>query len=218
MRALIVGAGRTGAYVAKDLASAGHEVTVVDQDPAALASLGSPRGLGLRRADGCDPEKLELAGARNAELVVAVTGEDEDNLVISWLSKYVFGVPRVIAKVNNPKNSWLYTDEWGVDAPVSAARIIGTLIEEEARFEELVTLVKLKEGAVSLVEVTITSKSAACRRTLGAVGKPPQTRLVAVVRGRELVEPLPELELVEGDEVLALTAVEDEDELMERFG
>ncbi len=218
MRALIVGAGRTGAYVAQDLAAAGHEVTVIDQDPTVLATLGAPQGIGLRNGDGCDPEKLEVAGARNAELVVAVTGEDEDNLVISWLAKYVFGAPRVIAKVNNPKNSWLYTSEWGVDAPVSAARIIGTLIEEEARFEELVTLIKLKEGAVSLVEVRITPESAACHRTLDSIGKPSQTRLVAVVRGRELVEPVPELELAEGDEVLALTAVEDEDELMERFG
>ncbi len=217
MRAVIVGVGRTGAYVAKDMVAAGHEVTAIDQDPSALADLGSRSGLGLRRADGCDPEKLEEAGAQNADLVIALTGEDEDNLVVSWLAKYVFGAKKVIARVNNPKNSWLYSEEWGVDAPVSAAKIIGTLIEEEAGFPDLVTLAKLKEGAVSLVEITISGASPADGRTLGEVGIPDGVRLVAVLREDKLLEPADDLILVELDEVLALTSVSAEDALMECF-
>jgi len=217
MRVIIVGAGRTGAYVAKDMAAAGHDVTVIDQDPQALADLGSPKGLGLRKADGCDPEKLEEAGVPNADTVIALTGDDEDNLVVSWLAKYVFGVKKVIARVNNPKNGWLYSAEWGVDAPVSSAKIIGTLIEEEAGLPDLVTLAKLKEGAVSLVEIVVTSTGPACGRALSDIDLPDGVVLVAVLRGTDLMEPAGDLTLREFDEVLALTSATAEAELMERF-
>jgi trk system potassium uptake protein TrkA len=217
MRAVIIGGGRTGSYVARDMAVAGHDVTVLDKDPKALSLLEHEKGIRLQAADGCDPEKLEEAATGNADIVMALTGQDEDNLVVSWLSKYVFGVTKVIARVNNPKNSWLYSEEWGVDAPVSAAKIISVLIEEEARLGNIVTLAKLKEGLVSLVEIEINGGSPAAGMRLAEVGLPSGVKLVAVMRDHQMLEPEIELRLTEGDSVVALTSGEDEKALAECF-
>jgi trk system potassium uptake protein TrkA len=217
MRAVIVGAGRTGSFVAADLAGAGHNVIVLDENDVALSALEGITNLDVLRADGCDPEKLEEAGVGKADIVIAVTGQDEDNLVVSWLSKYVFGVKRVVARVNNPKNSWLYSEEWGVDAPVSAAKIIGTLIEEEVRFADLVTIAKLREGAVSLVEIVVSAAGPAAGRRIEEIELPQGAKLIVVMRDHQLADPEPSLLLTENDTVLALTTDEAEAALLECF-
>lgn len=218
MRAVIVGAGRTGTHVALDMAAAGHEVKLLDRNPSHLAAVEGVPNVMPVKADGCDPEKLEAAGVSKADIVIGLTGEDEDNLVVSWLAKYVFGVAKVIARVNNPKNTWLFTSEWGVDAPVSSAKIISTLIEEEAEYGGLVTIAKLGEGAFSLVEIAVTPDSPALGRSLGEIGIPAGARVVGVTRGVELIEPGAGLILAPGDVVIALVTQGAEADLLARFG
>jgi trk system potassium uptake protein len=217
MRAVIVGAGKTGSYLAGDLAQAGHQVVLIEKDSRVVAGLGVVEGVRVMRADGCDPEKLEQADLAQADLMVALTGDDEDNLVVSWLAKYVFGVKRVIARANNPKNRWLYSSDWGVDVPFSALHIITKLIEEEARFGELVTLIKLQNGEISLVETTLISGAPAQGRRIDQLELPPDATLVAVLRQGKLIGPMGETVLTAGDQILALTSPGAEEQLVEMF-
>jgi trk system potassium uptake protein len=217
MRAVIVGAGKTGSYLAGDMAQAGHQIVLIEKSPEVAARLAPVEGVKILRADGCDPEKLEEAAAPEADLLVALTGDDEDNLVASWLAKYVFGIKRVIARANNPKNSWLYTSDWGVDMPFSALHIITKLIEEEARFGELVTLIKLQNGAISLVETTLASGGPAQGRRIDQLELPADAALVAVLRQGKLIKPVGDTVLSAGDQILALTSPDAEEELVKLF-
>lgn len=214
MNVLIVGLGRTGAYLSQQLAESGaHRVVAVEvkEEQARLVM----EGIRVIWADGCDPLVLENAGVRNSDLVVATTGDDEDNLVIAQLAKTHFGVPRVIARVNNPRNSWLYTRDWGVDVAVSPTDIITKIIEEEMSLGDLITLLKLRGGEVALVEITIAGDSSACGKPVSELSLPPGTVIVTVLRGGELIIPGGGTLLEGGDELLALTSVDSEQGLMQ---
>jgi trk system potassium uptake protein TrkA len=220
MFAIIVGGGRTGSYLAKSLIEDGNDVTILEKReeiaakdekevPAARVIVG----------DGADPEQLELAGARKADLIASLTGDDEDNIVISQLSKFTFKVPRVVARVNNPKNEWLYSKKWGVDVAVSAVHIISTIIREEATLGDIVTLLKLKKGEIALVEFTISEKSQAVGTKIKDLDLPPETVLItAILREGKIVVPKGDTELNSGDEILVLTTPENEKILERKLG
>jgi len=212
---LIVGLGRTGSYLAEALAESGtHKIVAIESDPGRAVSSGTAK-VRVIQADGCEPADLEKAGIRNSDLVVATTGDDEDNLVIAQLAKSHFGVQRVIARVNNPRNHWLYNKEWGVDVAVSPTDIITKIIEEEMSLGDLVTLLKLKGGAVALAEIKLTPSSRAAGKRIDELGLPLGVVIVVVMRDGDVVVPGGETQLEADDELLAVTSVDREHELME---
>ncbi len=215
MNVLIVGLGRTGSYLSEALAESGtHRVIAVELDEE-RATGTFPDNVKVIWADGCEPSVLEEAGVRNSDLVVTTTGNDEDNLVIAQLAKMHFGVPRVIARVNNPRNHWLYTGEWGVDVAVSPTDIITKIIEEEMSLGDLVTLLKLKGGEVALAEIKLEPDSKVAGRLVGELELPHGSVIVVVMRGGEVIVPGGRTRLEVNDELLAVTSVDREHELME---
>jgi trk system potassium uptake protein TrkA len=168
MRVVVTGAGNVGRHLANDLRKRGHEVTVIDQDPGTVerARKEAEAGVDVILGDACEPWVLDKADLATCDVLVAATGDDEDNLVTSLLAKQEYGVPRVVARVNHPKNEWLFTSQWGVDVPMSPPHILTALVEEAVTSGDLVRLLKLQGGQVSLVEVTIDESSPMAGRPL----------------------------------------------------
>ena len=203
MKIFVAGAGNIGRYLAYDLANRGHEVTLMDLSE---SSLNVVPGDGIRRmtGDACSPGVLEKAGLREADVAIAATGDDEDNLVISLLAKQEFAVPRVLARVNHPVNEWLFDDLWGVDLAVSPPHMLTALVEEEVSSGDLVHLLKLQRGKVELVEIRLEANSPAVDRRIEQLELPMDVTLVAVLRDGHVVTCRGTTPLTEGDEVLAL--------------
>jgi trk system potassium uptake protein TrkA len=145
--------------------------------------------------------------------VAAVTGDDEDNLVISLLAKQEFAVPRVVARVNNPKNEWLFNENWGVDVAVSTPHLLTALVEEAVSVGSLVRLLSFEAGRASLIEVTLASESPAANREVVGLDFPRDSTVVAVLRNDRVVVPRGDTRLLPGDEVLVLVTAESIDEV-----
>ena len=206
MKALIVGGGMVGSFLA-DVLSEKNQVTLVEKEPDKIASLtGRHRSTRIVNEDGCEPWVLEFAGINEADIVLAVTGDDEDNLVVSYLSKFEYEVPRIIARVNNPKNRWLYNKEFGVDVEVSSSDIIAAIALEETSLGEMITVMKLQSGDIGLVEITVPADSRAVDRSLAELELPPETLVVTVVREDIMRIPTADTVLQGGDKVLAITS------------
>ncbi|MHB1357187.1 MAG: potassium channel family protein [Anaerolineae bacterium] len=205
MFVLIVGGGKVGSHLASLLMSEGYRVKVVEARRDHVQSLKTdlPAEI-IISGDGTDPDVLESAGIRQANVVAAVTGADETNLVIASLARFEFGVPRVIGRVNNPKNAWLYDSKMGVDVSLSQADLMAHLIAEEMSLGDMMTLMKLIRGQFSLVQEKVHPSSTAVNKPISALKLPDQCVLVAVVRKGALVLPKGETVLQEADEVLAL--------------
>jgi trk system potassium uptake protein TrkA len=156
---------------------------------------------------------LDEAVLSSCDVMVAATGDDEDNLVISLLAKQEFAVPQVVARVNFPDNAWLFTETWGVDVAVSTPHLLTSVVEEAVSVGELVTLFSLEQGKVGLLEVTLAADSPASGKTIGELQLPPDCTIVAVIREKHVVAPSPETPLEVGDEVLALATPEAEADL-----
>jgi trk system potassium uptake protein len=214
MRIVVAGAGNIGRHLAHDLTGRGHEVMVIEQDPAVLdrAQEDAP-GVTFILGDACEPWVLDKAEVRSSEVMVAATGDDEDNLVISLLSKQEYGVPHVVARVNHPKNEWLFTESWGVDVPMSPPHVLTALVEEAVTVGDLVRLFRLERGQVSLVEITLEQGSPLSGRPLYELRLPPDSAVVAILRRGHVVIPQPETQLVAGDEIMAIATPETEDRL-----
>lgn len=203
MRVVVAGAGNIGRYLSQDLAARGHELTLVDRSADVLGEL-QRSGMRTLEGDACAPEVLEAAGVRSAEVVVAATGDDEDNLVISLLAKQEFAVPRVLARVNHPTNAWLFDESWGVDHAVSPPHLLTALVEEEVTAGDLVDLLQLERGSVSLMEVRLDERSHAVGRRVEDLQLPSDLVLLAIVRRGHVVACQSSTPLSEGDEILAL--------------
>jgi len=160
--------------------------------------------------EGSSPQVLEQVGVAKAHLIVALTHNDEDNLVVCRLAKHHFHVPRVIARVNNPLNEWLYTKAWGVDVAISQVHLTSKVIEEEIGMGELVTLLKLNRGEAALVEVGLPETSPCRGKAIRELDLPPDTVIVSVIRGGKLVIPRGDTKLEAGDEILAVSTVKAE--------
>ncbi|MGH9054587.1 MAG: potassium channel family protein [Acidimicrobiales bacterium] len=211
MKVAIAGGGVVGVSIAGDLVRNGHEVLIIESDPAVVARQESMAGLRWFAGDACEVATLHSAGFAEADVVVAATGDDEDNLVVSLLSKQEFAVPRVIARVNHPKNRWLFNETWGVDVSVSIPHLLTALVEEAVSVGTLVRLLHFAEGKAGLVEVTLAEDSPAGGRQIADLGMPRDASVVAVVRDRRVVVPRGDTALVAGDEVIALVTTESED-------
>jgi trk system potassium uptake protein TrkA len=216
MRVVIVGGGNVGTFIAAELHEAGHEVLIVEVDPDRVkqaTAVNEPPGVPWLQADGCEVSELAKAGVDKADVVAAVTGDDEDNLVVSLLAKQEFAVPRVIARVNHPKNEWLFNENWGVDLSVSTPHLITALVEEAVTVGRLVRILQFEGGQARLVEVTLAGDSPVIDRALKDIDVPRNATVVAIVRDEHVVMPRGDSVFEPGDEVLAMVTPESEDEV-----
>ncbi len=216
MKVIIAGAGSVGRYMADQLQSSGHQVTLVDNN-ISLVNSRRPHdeqgGVTWFLGDACEVGVLEAVGAADADVVAAVTGDDEDNLVVSLLSKQEFAVPRVVARVNNPKNEWMFNDMWGVDVSVSTPHLLTGLVEEAVTVGSFVRLLSLEGGKARLAEVTLASDSPAIAKEVANLGLPREATVVAVLRDGHVVVPRADTVLRAGDEVLVLVTGGSEDDV-----
>jgi trk system potassium uptake protein TrkA len=207
MKVIIAGGGSVGRFTAREMVSAGHSVTIIDNDRATIREYQSrPESAGIEWhfGDACDFHVLDVVGTREADVVASVTGDDEDNLVISLLAKQEFGVQRVVARANNPKNYWMFNEMWGVDVSVSTPHLITSLVQEATSVGNFVRLMQLKGGKAELVEVTLAESSPAANRAISDLVLPRSATIVAVVRAERVMVPTKDTVLRPGDEVMAL--------------
>ncbi|CAN5809022.1 TrkA family potassium uptake protein [soil metagenome] len=217
MRVVIAGAGSVGTFIAEDLAKAGHEVIIVEVDAERVAEAerrGEPAGVTWVTADACEVSEFARAGVDKADVVAAVTGDDEDNLVISLLAKQEFAVPRVVARVNNPKNEWMFTEMWGVDVSVSTPHLLTALVEEAVSVGSLVRLLSFEGGRARLSEATLTAESPSTGKDLAELGLPRDSTVVAIIRDSHVIVPRGDSVLRAGDEILVLTTPDAEDDVV----
>jgi trk system potassium uptake protein TrkA len=211
MKIIVTGGGAIGRHLSADLVSRGHEVTLIEQDRETVVDLMTEvPDVSVMHGDGCVPWVLEAAKTSSADVVVAATGDDEDNLVFSLLAKQEFGVPRVLARVNHPKNEWLFTDQWGVDQAVSPPHLLTAIVEEAVTTGDLVRLIRLEGGRTSIVEMKLEADSPATGRPLYELRLPTDSTVIAILRDGHVVIPQPETVLAAGDEMVALAGNESE--------
>jgi trk system potassium uptake protein len=215
MRVAIAGAGNVGLHVAEALVRGGHEVLLIEQDRAVVARAVSQPGVEWHVGDACEVAALKDARLESCDVLVAATGDDEDNLVVSLLAKQEFGMPRVIARVNHPKNEWMFTENWGVDVFVSTPQLITAMVEEAVSVGKLVEILRFERGLARLVEVTLAEDSPAIDKTIAELDIPREGTIVAVLREEHLLVPRGETVFEVGDEVLALVTPDSEDDMRE---
>jgi trk system potassium uptake protein len=212
MRVAIAGAGAVGRSIAKELLENGHEVLLIDRDPRAIKVELVPSAEWLL-ADACEMSSLQEAQLQRCQVVIAASGDDKVNLVVSLLSKTEFGVPRVVARVNHPNNEWLFTEAWGVDVAVSTPRLLSALVEEAVTVGDLVRLFSFKHGEANLVELTLPEDSPIVGTRVGDISWPSDTALVTVIRANKVLVPTKDDPLEAGDELLFVAAQDREEQL-----
>jgi trk system potassium uptake protein TrkA len=205
MFVIVVGGGNTGSQLAKFLIEAGHTVRVIDERPTVLEKLATeiPQEV-IINGDGSSPTVLEKAGIQRAQVLAAVTGSDETNLVITSLGRFEFNVPRVIARINNSKNAWLFTPEMGVDVSLDQAEILARMSAEEMSIGDMMTMLKIRRGKYSIVEEKIAPGARAIGKALKDLSFPNNCVISGIIRHGDMVLPRGTTILEEGDEVLAL--------------
>jgi trk system potassium uptake protein TrkA len=212
MYVIIVGGGKIGYYLTKELLAAGHELVLLEKSPARAKQIADEVGSIVLNRDGCEGTHLEEAGAKRASIVAAVTGDDEDNLVICQMAKHHFAVPRTIARVNNPRNEGLFR-HLGVDEIISPTRMALAAIEQDIPVHELLHLAQLHHGELELLEAQIDGDSPAVGRRPGEISLPDGCSLFVVIRGDAAMAVRADTVFESGDKVLAVARVDCEDEL-----
>ena len=214
MRVVIAGAGSVGRSIARELLHNGHQVLLIDRDADDVVASRVPDATWLL-ADACELAALEEAALDQCDVVVAATGDDKANLVVSLLAKTEFGVPRTVARVNNPKNEWMFDESWGVDVAVSTPRLMTALVEEAVSIGDLVRVFEFRQAKASMVELTLPPNSPYAGARVGDVTFPPDTILVGIIREDRPIAPSRDDTLEPHDELLFISANENEDELEE---
>ncbi|GAB7183149.1 TrkA family potassium uptake protein [Kitasatospora sp. Ki12] len=214
MRVAIAGAGAVGRSIAGELLENGHEVLLIDKNPNSISVERVPMAEWLL-ADACEITSLDEAALQRCHVVIAATGDDKVNLVVSLLAKTEYAVPRVVARVNNPKNEWLFNESWGVDVAVSTPRLMSALVEEAVSVGDLVRLMRFSQGNANLVELTLASDTELVGTRVGDVAWPQDTALVTIIREGRVLVPGKDDTLEGGDELLFVAAQEREEELEE---
>jgi len=215
MRVAIAGAGKVGRSIAGELLGHGHEVLLIDPEVTTYRSdLAAATWL---QGDACEISSLDEANLQTCQVAIAATGDDKVNLVISLLAKTEYGVPRVVARVNHPKNEWLFNEGWGVDVAVSTPRMLSALVEEAVSVGDVVRLMEFEQGDANLVELTLPDDSPVVGSRVGDITMPPDTTLVTIVRDRKVITPSPDDPLEAGDELLFVTSAESEDAVQQTF-
>ena len=201
MKIAIAGAGNAGRAIARELIANGHQVLLIDKNPKSLKMDSVPSAEWLL-ADACEITTLDKAGLDQCQVMVAATGDDKVNLVASLLAKTEYGVPRVVARVNHPKNEWLFNSSWGVDVAVSTPRIIAALVEEAVSVGDVVRLFSIKSGEANLVEITLPDTSICIGKSVAEVSIPSDASLAAIIRDGHVIAPSPHDLFAAGDELI----------------
>jgi trk system potassium uptake protein len=211
MRVAIAGAGGVGRSIARELIGNGHTVMLIDRDPTKVDPGQVPEAEWLT-ADAAELSALEEARLQDCDVVISTTGDDKVNLVVSLLAKTEFAVRRVVARVNDPRNEWLFGENWGVDVAVSTPRLLAALVEEAVAVGDLVRLLTLRQGQANLVEVTLPADTPLAGRPVRSLRLPTDSALVVILRGGRVIVPQPDDALEPGDELLfvATSAVEED--------
>ena len=216
MRIAIAGAGNAGRAIARELIANGHQVLLIDKNPKALKMESVPSAEWLL-ADACEISALDKAKLDICQVMVAATGDDKVNLVSSLLAKTEYGVPRVVARVNHPKNEWLFDSSWGVDVAVSTPRIIAALVEEAVSVGDVVRLFSLKAGQANLVELTLPDNSICIGKSVAEVQLPEDASLAAIIRDNHVITPSAHDVFSAGDELIFVASAQAEELLKSCF-
>ena len=217
MYVIIVGGGNVGFYLAKTLCAAKHEVLLLEKDRSRYRTISDELGEVVMQGDGCQADQQMEAGFGRADAVVAVTGSDDDNLVVCQMAKMEFNVPRTISRISDPRNEGLFR-QLGIDATVSATKIIYNLIEQEVGGGELIPLAALSRGNIEIVEAEIGPKSAVLGREIRSLNLPAEALIISIIRNDHAVLPAADSAFEVGDSVIALVKAENEHELRVVFG
>jgi trk system potassium uptake protein TrkA len=213
MYIIVVGGGKVGYYLSKSLIEEGHEVLVIERDPRKCAVFADELNVPTLQGDGCEVAVMAQAGMGRANLVIAVTGDDEDNLVVCQVAKHKFSVPRTIARINNPKNERIFR-ELGIDVTVSSTDLILSQIEQSIPAQTLAHLLTLRGIGVSFVELVVPDSSPALGRPIRELGIPDDCIFPLVIRGgKEAIVPYGDTMLQAGDQVIAVTSEASEETL-----
>lgn len=214
MRVAIAGAGNVGCSIASELIENGHQVLLIERDEHAVLPESIP-GAEWVQADACELVSLEEAALQRCDVVIAATGDDKVNLVVSLLAKTEFAVNRVVARVKDPRNEWLFDESWGVDVAVSSPRVLAALVEEAVSVGDLVRLMTFRQGQANLVELTLAPDSAYVGRAVRDLSLPPNAALVTLLRGKRVIVPSADDPLEAGDELLFVATEDVEQQIRE---
>lgn len=212
MKVLIAGAGAVGRSIARELVDNDYEVALIERNPAHFDVDAIPAA-DWRFGDACELSLLESMQLQDFDVVIAATGDDKANVVLSLLAKTEFAVPRVVARVNDPRNEWLFDSAWGVDVAVSTPRMLASLVEEAFAVGDVVRLLEFRQGNANLVEVTLPENTPWGGRPVRKLDLPRDVALVTILRGARVIVPEPDQPLEGGDELLFVAAPEVESEL-----
>lgn len=212
MYIIVVGGGKVGYYLTKTLLREGHEVLLVEKDHAKVETYSERFGAVMLEGDGAEASVLAAAGAARADVLVAVTGEDEDNLVICQMAKHKFQIAKTIARVNNPKNELLFK-RLNTDVTVSQTNYILGLIEQAIPERAFIHLLNLRHADLAIIEATISENSPVAHQTVGEIDLPVSCVIAAIARQADVIVPDPSTEILPGDEIIAVTHRTEEDEL-----
>ena len=213
MYIVIVGAGKVGYFLAKRLIAGKHTVSIIEKDKAVCDEIVRDLEGLIINGDGCDPNILQEAGIERADVLAAVTGEDEDNLIICQIAKERFSIQRTVGRVNNPANEHTFS-ELGIDVPVDSTKLIAKVIEEEVSFSDFVNLMSFKRGKLTIVRVDLPSDSPAINKEVKDIELPPDSVLVSILRGEEVIVPKGNTVLKPGDDIIAITSIGNEPQLL----
>jgi len=217
MYIIIGGGGDVGYYLTKSLLNQGHEVLLLEKGSVRFQALSEELGQAVVRGDACEARTMEEVGANRADIVIAVTGEDDDNLVICQMAKKRFNVSRTIARLNNPKNELIF-QKLGIDVTVSPTRSILSLIEAEIPGSTFVTLMTLKRAGLEIMEIRIPPDSPIVGKTLSTINLPRSGNIALIIRDNEYIVPTADTKLLPNDEVYALVSREGEEALRTALG
>jgi trk/ktr system potassium uptake protein len=212
MRIAIAGAGNVGRSIAQELIDNGHQVMLIERNPSMLRPARVSQAEWIL-ADACELSSLQEADIAGCDVVVAATGDDKVNLVVSLLAKTEFAVPRVVARVNRAENEWLFTEQWGVDVSVSKPRLMAALVEEAVSVGDLVRLMTFRQGEANLVEITLPPAAPYVGHPLRDVPLPRDAALVAILRGKRVLVPSPDDPLEAADELIFVCTAAAEEEV-----
>ncbi len=212
MKVAIAGAGAVGRSIAQELLRAGHEVLLLERRLDHIDPEAAPTAFWMH-GDACELELLEQAGLNDYEVVIAATGDDKANVVFSLLAKTELGVRRVVARVNDPRNEWLFDASWGVDVAVSTPRLLASLAEEAVSVGDVVHLLTLRQGQANLVEITLPADTPLAGQAVRTLSLPRDAALVTILRGGRVIVPQPDDPLEGEDELLFVASAESEDDL-----
>ncbi|HEX3588728.1 MAG TPA: TrkA family potassium uptake protein [Pseudonocardiaceae bacterium] len=217
MRVAIAGAGAVGRSIAQELVAGGHQVMLIERDALQFDPPVVEQAEWVL-ADACELSSLEEAGLETCDVMIAATGDDKSNVVVSLLAKTEFAVNRVVARVNDPRNEWLFTESWGVDVAVSTPRIMAAMVEEAVSIGGLVQLLTLRQGQANLVEVTLPADTPLAGKRARSIDLPHDTALVAILRGGRVIVPSEDDSVEPGDELMFVAANEVEPAIREAVG